>query len=463
MAQHNNNLHEFDHLLGEGHTFAEAQNAMTTQNRVVSVQRRQQQQQQQPQPQQPQDNLSHDVYKVELVSAVAAAPSADGMTVETVESTTEGESAASASEATTATTTTEYDPYAAAQMDTLQQKIQTVEAKKAGKLDFVKDMSMTDITIAFIIPSIALFAGARWGFNRFAEKFNDSSDEILDNYASEMIYHDGDFEEMKMCTKDYQKKLVFLGPSKKEIMLKRYLELYAKKKIVSPQSISSLSYVFTLYKLSEEKAAEILVSLCKKLGGERISSSGKLLFFGSHILKSPEGKAALDPIKDMIKDTYKDEETADAFVEASQTAMGEAAYRHAVQAGGKSQDKLTIGWEVLGLDKETATAIFEEEKGEGFITARETMYKGQTTKYDKKGNALDAEGNLADPENADVDDDDDDDSGAGGVTDGVYECGECGYTLFVAKGRDFKFFGDDFKCPECGAEKDKFVGRNIEE
>mmetsp|Transcript_25151 Transcript_25151/g.35422 ORF Transcript_25151/g.35422 Transcript_25151/m.35422 type:complete len:356 (+) Transcript_25151:539-1606(+) len=343
-------------------------------------------------------------------------------------------------------------------------KIQAVEAKKAGKLDFVKDMSMTDITIAFIIPSIATFAAARWGFNRFADKFNESSDEILDNYATEMIYHDGDFEEMKMCTSDYKKKLVFLGPSKKETMLKRYLEIYAKKKVVSPQSISSLSYVFTLYKLSEEKAAQILVSLCKKLGAERISSAGKLLFFGSHILKSPEGKAALTPIKDMIKDTYKDEETADAFVEASQKAMGEAAYRHAVQAAGKSQDKLTIGWEVLGLDKETATAIFEQEKGEGFVTDRETMYKGQTTKYDKKGRAIDAEGELVNPEEAEADDDEDDsEGGPAGTSDGVYECGNCGYTLFVAKGRDFKFFGDDFKCPECGAPKDEFVGRNIEE
>lgn len=28
--------------------------------------------------------------------------------------------------------------------------------------------------------------------------------------------------------------------------------------------------------------------------------------------------------------------------------------------------------------------------------------------------------------------------------------------MFVAQGREFKFFGDDFKCPECGAGKNKF-------
>ena len=81
---------------------------------------------------------------------------------------------------------------------------------------------------------------------------------------------------------------------------------------------SSLSYVFSLFKLSEEKAAEILVSLCRDMGSEKISSAGKLLFFGSRILKSPEGKAALMPIKDMIKSTYRDATVAETLVETSQ-------------------------------------------------------------------------------------------------------------------------------------------------
>ena len=36
------------------------------------------------------------------------------------------------------------------------------------------------------------------------------------------------------------------------------------------------------------------------------------------------------------------------------------------------------------------------------------------------------------------------------------ECSGCGYTLFVAKGRESKFFPDGFACPECGAAKDTF-------
>jgi rubredoxin len=36
------------------------------------------------------------------------------------------------------------------------------------------------------------------------------------------------------------------------------------------------------------------------------------------------------------------------------------------------------------------------------------------------------------------------------------ECTKCGYMLFPAAGREFKFFGDDFKCPQCGSGKDAF-------
>jgi rubredoxin len=128
-----------------------------------------------------------------------------------------------------------------------------------------------------------------------------------------------------------------------------------------------------------------------------------------------------------------------------------------VISGGKSQKSLTVGWEVLGLNKETATRIFELEAEEGFMTDREKMYGGQSRKYDKKGNII-KEGDIADSEAAKAEEEETEEE----TSSNVYECSECGYTLFIAKGREFKFYGDDFACPECGAGKDKFQGRNIE-
>jgi len=87
---------------------------------------------------------------------------------------------------------------------------------------------------------------------------------------------------------------------------------------VSLVECSTLSYVFTLFKLSEEKAAQVLVALCRDMGPDKISTAGKILFFGSRILNSPEGQAGLNPIKEMIKGTYRDEEVAETMIETSQ-------------------------------------------------------------------------------------------------------------------------------------------------
>lgn len=139
-------------------------------------------------------------------------------------------------------------------------------------------------------------------------------------------------------------------------------------------------------------------------------------------------------------------------------AIAEAAYRTVVLKGGKNQKKLTTGWEVLGLDRATAERIFADAAEEGFVSDREAMYGGQTTKYDKKGRIIDDKGKLVNPEEADEDDDAEDDDFE--VTSNVYECGNCGYTLFVAQGRESKFFGSGFRCPECGAAKKEFQARD---
>lgn len=137
--------------------------------------------------------------------------------------------------------------------------------------------------------------------------------------------------------------------------------------------------------------------------------------------------------------------------------MAEAAYKTAVLAGGKNQKSLTVGWEVLGLDKEAATRIFEEEAEDGFLSEREKMYGGQSRKYDKSGNLVDKDGKSLDPDAAKKVEEE-----VKTPDSNVYECSECGYTLFIAKGREFKFYGEGFTCPECGAGKDKFEAKDID-
>jgi rubredoxin len=137
--------------------------------------------------------------------------------------------------------------------------------------------------------------------------------------------------------------------------------------------------------------------------------------------------------------------------------MAEAAFKTMVLSAGKNQKSLTVGWEVLGLNKETATRIFKEEAKDGFLSEREKMYAGQSRKYDKKGNQIDKDDEEAIKAAAEADADDE------APSSNVFECSDCGYTLFVAKGREFKFYGDDFSCPECGAGKDKFNAKALGE
>ena len=42
----------------------------------------------------------------------------------------------------------------------------------------------------------------------------------------------------------------------------------------------------------------------------------------------------------------------------------------------------------------------------------------------------------------------------------VFACAGCGYEMMPARGREGKFFPDDFKCPICGADKDQFWDMN---
>lgn len=42
----------------------------------------------------------------------------------------------------------------------------------------------------------------------------------------------------------------------------------------------------------------------------------------------------------------------------------------------------------------------------------------------------------------------------------VYKCGGCGYEIYPARGREFKFFPDSFKCPLCGSSREAFFDKN---
>jgi len=118
-------------------------------------------------------------------------------------------------------------------------KIQQYDEERQGfnLNEYMKNADFGDLVVSLAIPAVIAFVGLRFASNKVYNYLEQKADTKLDGFASELIYHDGDFEEMKLCKDDYSRRLAWMGPKRNNAMLKRYLEAYAKKKTVSPQSI----------------------------------------------------------------------------------------------------------------------------------------------------------------------------------------------------------------------------------
>ena len=108
---------------------------------------------------------------------------------------------------------------------------------KTQMQNFLKGKDFGEIFFTVLVPVIGGYYLTKEAYARASTRVGTKQEETLEDYANEMIYHDGDFDEMKLAHADYSKRLAFMGPKKSDSMIKKYLEYYAKKKTVSPQAI----------------------------------------------------------------------------------------------------------------------------------------------------------------------------------------------------------------------------------
>jgi hypothetical protein len=112
------------------------------------------------------------------------------------------------------------------------------EAEGVNKFQsWLKQADFQEVAWTLVIPTFLALGGIKWGLGKANVKLSGSAQQGLESFANEMIYHDGNFDEMQLCKLDWDGRLTWLGPSKKKRMLKIYLEDYAKRKPVSPQAI----------------------------------------------------------------------------------------------------------------------------------------------------------------------------------------------------------------------------------
>jgi hypothetical protein len=198
------NLHEFDHFLQEGeheHLVEYAVSKTSRRSRVVIP------------------GASPDDSRAIQMTSSATFPGAPTQEVEVEEDVEH-----------------EYGNMYTEQLNKIQEYDQ--DARQGFNLnEFLKNSDMGDIVVTLAIPAVIALVGVRFASGKVYSFLEEKADVTLDSFAKEMLYHDGDFEEMKMSKEDYARRLAWLGPKRSDSMLKRYLELYSKKKTVSPQSI----------------------------------------------------------------------------------------------------------------------------------------------------------------------------------------------------------------------------------
>ncbi|EJK67318.1 hypothetical protein THAOC_11667 [Thalassiosira oceanica] len=320
----------------------------------------------------------------------------------------------------------------------------------------VKDKDFADVTITVLLPGFLTFLAVRQLSRVSIGKMDRKANELYEQGALDITALVGNFDEIEATYNDYKKKLFFNGaPS--------YIATEFIKRLAIPY--------FTTVGVSPKSVRE---------NPDNFSVASRALFYSEHVFTDKAAKKKFSPlIKQLTRMCGGVEE-----VMAQQKDMAEGAYRDAVADAGPGQTKITEGWKAVGLDKEKATEIFEETKKLGFLSRTELWEKEakdlerqafieQEEAMAKLRASIDKDGNWINPDD-DVDPDklitdedlkkyeDDDDSSDEPTSGGAKECGKCGYTMFIAPGREGKFFSSSFTCPQCGAGRDQFKDVDIE-
>jgi uncharacterized protein with PIN domain len=102
---------------------------------------------------------------------------------------------------------------------------------------WVKQADFQEIVWTLFVPSLLAFAGIKWGLGKVNTNLSDKAAVGLESFTNDMIYHDGNNDEMSLSKLDWDGRLTWLGPTKNKRMLASFMEDYTKRKPVSPQAI----------------------------------------------------------------------------------------------------------------------------------------------------------------------------------------------------------------------------------
>lgn len=265
---------------------------------------------------------------------------------------------------------------------------------------------------------------------------------LVDDFGEVMVYYGNTKESMLEICSDYKGRL---GPGiMRGSMFSSYLKNLVTEKPVGPEVIKDVKIVMRLLGVNDAKAVGIFNSLGAELK-DSPSLLGKLMFVGERCLSGsvasldlmglfPYGESTVVELqRNMVDRCFRDlsgrslDENADATVDV---AAAEALCIPAPEAQ-RMFEEVVVG------------RIRRAEEERAAVAAAESEDASKPSIAD-----LDYPARSGEPAKAAVH---------------AFQCSQCGYTMFPAAGREFKFFGSEFVCPTCGAPKDKFVDLNADE
>lgn len=263
---------------------------------------------------------------------------------------------------------------------------------------------------------------------------------LVDDFGEVMVYYGNTPESMREICSDYKRRL---GPGiMRGALFKSYLRNLVTEKAVGPAMITDVKIVMRLLGIKQGKAGAVFNALGADLK-DSPSLLGKLLFLADRALEADAAASlALVPLFPY----------GEATVVELQRNMVDRCFRDIVNRDLDCDDATKVDMataSALRLTVEEAEGVYNEvilTRTKAAEDARAAVAAAEIEDASKPDiGDLDAPARSGEPAKASTH---------------AFQCTVCGYTMFPAAGREFKFFGDEFVCPTCGAPKDKFVDAN---
>jgi rubredoxin len=276
-----------------------------------------------------------------------------------------------------------------------------------------------------------------------AKKFQVRQATLVEDFGEVMIYYGNTPEAMAEIVSDYKRKL---GPGiLRQAMYRSYLRQLVTEKALEPLSITNAAAVRIGLRLSDKSTVAAINELGTALK-DAPSLLGKLLFVANRILPSE----SLPSLELLPLFPYPAPTVLELQRNMGERCLAEIVTRALEKSPGAAvpvDAANTLRISLADADAIFATTVKSIAKAVEAEAAVALAAASEVSSMPEVGN-LDMPARDAEPTKADVH---------------AYQCSECGYTMFPAAGREFKFFGDGFACPTCQAPKDKFIDLNAEE